>query len=950
MKHRNTNRRPSVKPLAPILLTAALVLSGCAQNPPPGGAPPDAAGTATIEVRKSPNDSRAYRYLTLPNKLRVLLVSDPQTEKSAAALSVYRGSFHEPENRPGLAHFLEHMLFIQTRTFPEIDGFQHYVSGNGGSSNAYTALDHTNYFFDIRPQAFPQALRRFAHFFIDPVLSPEYSAREKNAVHSEYQLQLKDDGWRGYMVSKQVLNPEHPGSKFTIGSLDTLAGDIHEDLVDFFNSHYSADQMGLVVLSAEPLDELEALVTPMFNPIQNNNIGPDHPTVPMYTEQELPARVEIQALKTGTRLTYNFPIPNTRPHYRKKPELYFSNLIGHEGSGSLYQLLNARGWIESLGSSVSNLDRNSSVLAVSLELTQQGKQNIERITDLLFQYIDLIKSTPPRESLYREQAVVAELGFRFQEKSNPMGFVYQMAPRIDQFEPADLLAAPYLMEEFDPHLIREYLSYLREDNLLLEITSDDIEGQQTEPWFQVPYNLQRQTAGRRQTPTDALHLPPENPYLPENLELRAADTLPIRKEIDQPGISLWMDNDLSFRTPRANLYLELAVDGGFVSAEERAMARLYRLLVSDALSEETYPAYLAGLSYTLGVPDSGFEVSISGYQDKQLTLLAKVLDALLNTDIDPAKFDKYKASLIRDWNNSLKDKPFTQAFGALSDVLRSGRWPRPMLVEALQPVTVESLRSWRGQRLAAISVQGLLHGSITADDAQQLSRLLSSSLPIKAHGLTRPVVADINEALRLKLPVEHNDAAMVLHVQDPDDSFDSRAISSLGAQILHNAYFLQLRTEQQLGYVVSVSNRPIVKRGGISFVVQSPVESAAGLEKATAVFMDNFIESWPEVGEAEFNQQKLGLINRLLQTPKNLNERSGRYWSDLQREYLSFDSREQVAARVEQLTREDMAGFFAQVRNKLDKQRLLIFTQGKFADVPQGGTLLSQAAELKTPG
>ena len=85
-------------------------------------------------------------------------------------------------------------------------------------------------------------------------------------------MQIKDDGWRGYMVGKQALNPAHPGAKFTIGSLDTLAGDIHEDLINFFDTQYSADQMGLVVISDRTLDAMEALIRPLFgkNPRQRH--------------------------------------------------------------------------------------------------------------------------------------------------------------------------------------------------------------------------------------------------------------------------------------------------------------------------------------------------------------------------------------------------------------------------------------------------------------------------------------------------------------------------------------------------------------------------------------------------------------------------------------------------------------------------------------------------------
>ena len=241
--------RPQIK----LLLWAAigtLSLAGCAaQKPDDALATPDAG---PVSVRKSANDDRSYRYLELPNRLRVLLVSDPATEKAAAAMAVFRGSQHEPAERQGLAHFLEHMLFIQTHTYPEIDGFQTMVRANGGSSNAYTALDHTNYFFDVRPAAFDEALDRFAHFFIDPVLSPEYAAREKNAVHSEYQMQSRDDGWRGHMVGKQLVNPAHPASRFTIGSLETLDGDIHEDLLQFFEAALfgRSDGIGRIVGSA----------------------------------------------------------------------------------------------------------------------------------------------------------------------------------------------------------------------------------------------------------------------------------------------------------------------------------------------------------------------------------------------------------------------------------------------------------------------------------------------------------------------------------------------------------------------------------------------------------------------------------------------------------------------------------------------------------------------------
>ena len=64
-------------------------------------------------VHKGASDPRVYKFIELPaNRLPCLLISDPDTEKSAAALDVRTGSLADPVELPGLAHFCEHMLFL----------------------------------------------------------------------------------------------------------------------------------------------------------------------------------------------------------------------------------------------------------------------------------------------------------------------------------------------------------------------------------------------------------------------------------------------------------------------------------------------------------------------------------------------------------------------------------------------------------------------------------------------------------------------------------------------------------------------------------------------------------------------------------------------------------------------------------------------------------------------
>jgi insulysin len=66
-------------------------------------------------IEKGELDNRSYRLIKLvDNKLEVLLVHDPTTEKSSAAMDVHVGSLSDPKDFPGLAHALEHCLFLGT--------------------------------------------------------------------------------------------------------------------------------------------------------------------------------------------------------------------------------------------------------------------------------------------------------------------------------------------------------------------------------------------------------------------------------------------------------------------------------------------------------------------------------------------------------------------------------------------------------------------------------------------------------------------------------------------------------------------------------------------------------------------------------------------------------------------------------------------------------------------
>lgn len=165
-------------------------------------------------ITKSQQDNRDYRGLQLSNGLKVLLISDPSTDKSAAAMTVDVGHMSDPDNVPGLAHFCEHMLFLGTKKYPNENAYSTYLTENGGTSNASTYADNTKYYFDVAHDKLDGALDRFAQFFIAPLFTDSATDREINAVNSEHEKNLAIDVWRIRQVNKALADQTHPFSKF----------------------------------------------------------------------------------------------------------------------------------------------------------------------------------------------------------------------------------------------------------------------------------------------------------------------------------------------------------------------------------------------------------------------------------------------------------------------------------------------------------------------------------------------------------------------------------------------------------------------------------------------------------------------------------------------------------------------------------------------------------------
>jgi len=882
--------------------------------------------TAEQSIARGELDPREYRYLELPNRMRVLLISDPATDKAAASLHVRAGSGDDPLHRQGLAHFLEHMLFLGTAKYPDPGEYQAFINAHGGSHNAYTSIDHTNYFFDIDPDSLEPALDRFSQFFTAPLFNREYVDREMNAVDSEYNLGLKDDNRREYDVFREIVNPEHPLATLAVGNLQTLSGgttDIREDLLKFYDAHYSSNLMTLVVLGPQRLDELADIVESRFAAVSDRDLEARVSAPPIFLPGSLPREVRIRPEKDLRELSLLFPVPSARGDYRGKPLEYIGNLLGHEGPGSLLSVLKARGWAEGVGAGAGLDIYGEDAFQVSIQLTEEGVQHADEIVGLVFAAVDQLRQRGIEKWRFEEQGRLGELAFRFREKGSPTGAVIGAANALQEYPVADVLRGPYVFADFDAGLLQRYLDYLRPENVLVTLTHKSVATDRQSQWYAAPYSVRALdptalAAGADTALVAQLALPEPNDFIPRDVSIKALasdETVPRALALES-DYRLWHLQDPEFPAPKASIYFRVLSPAATATARDAALAELHARLVADELNEFAYPATLAGLQYGVAPTNRGIGVQIAGYDDRQIVLLEKILRSLRHTRFPADRFDSLKTELMRGWSNARKERPFVQLIGAMDSALVARHWSDAEMLEAIRDQGPAELETYLEHFYDGAALEVLVHGNFVPQEAQRIGGIIRTALHGSGPKGVEVPSFDIAALQAGVLPalgyeVDHPDSAAVVYIQGSAADYGERALMGLSAQIISADFFNELRTEKQLGYVVFAQSRPLYRVPGLMLTVQSPNTGAMPLAGAIDDFLQHYREQISSLSDADFERHRAALVERLMESPKTLGEKSGRLWSDLMIGATDFDDRARVAAEVERISRTQWTDYFS---------------------------------------
>lgn len=875
------------------------------------------------EINRSPNDDREYGVVRLDNGLNVIVVSDANADKAGVALNVYVGSMQNPDTQLGLAHYLEHMLFLGTEKYPDPDEYSEFMSRHGGMHNAYTADDHTNYMFQINNDRLDEALDRFSDFFKAPIFDPEYSQKEVNAVDSEWSMRRAADGFILFKLNNITLNPEHPIARFRIGNNESL-GDkedsiLYDEMLEFYQRYYSANIMTAAIVGNYSVAELEDKARQYFADIPNKDVEVPEISTPAVTENERNLQIFYKPQMEFRILQIDFTIDNNQQAFATKPNELIAYMINSEMPGTPGAYLREMEWADSLSAyGQPNAYGNAGRFLIQVELTESGHENREKIAGVIFNYLQTLRTEGISEAYFEEVGTVLSNRFEFLQRSDAFNYATQLSAAMQHYPLTHVIDAPYILEEYSPEAINSVLEQLSPNNARVWFISPDENVDKQLHYFAGEYRtaeLNSDIVSEWQQLAEGVevNMPSVNTLLPENLTVKPVESTTPQQVVNQGGVSAWLKRSERFAEPRANVSLQLYQNHSELSLKEQ-MARQVAVdafnIAEQALARE---ASIADVSFSLSA-GNGLTLTLAGFSDKQPLLAERVLRSFAEYTPGNSRLEQVKSRIRRDIENQALQFPVQQLspiFGSL--VYKPGFNPEARLA-ALSEVTLSDVTAIRDAMLENVLIRALVVGNYDQEGVQALVDTVAEVVsvnPAVQYSQPDAVQPRGGETVIFNRDVMPEDVALMDAYLVPDDSVQARAEANLLAELLHTPFFNELRTEKQLGYAVGATVMGVLDYPGIAFYIQSSVAAPESLGEHFASFRQGFEAQLDELNDESFEEARQGLLTTLQEQPQNLSEEAARVRQDWRRENYSFDSRERMIEAVERLTKANIIRFYA---------------------------------------
>ncbi|MES2211946.1 MAG: insulinase family protein [Pseudomonadota bacterium] len=905
-------------------------------------------------IEKSTTDDRVFLYSCLDNGLSLLVVEDPQADKMAAAMTVAAGSYQEPDDVPGLAHFCEHMLFLGTEPYPEPNGFMQFVETNGGRFNAMTRPEQTVYYFDVKTEHFDEAMARFSAFFDSPLFDARYVDKERHAVDSEFQGKLMSDGFRAMDAVGELYNPAHPASRFRAGNLTTLGGyapeALREKLVAFHQKYYQPQAFYLVVVTPQNGAALKAQLEQRFSslPADPNWVKPEISAPPILADS-LGKHIHVQAVSATPNLYLEYLVTHKN---RLQDELqlnFLMQLLGREAPGTLTDSLYTEQLVTRLSVGRSRIDDHHDSVEIELALTEHGLAELARVRSLIAAHIARLPSDWQDAAGWDQWQNYQDRLWLYSDNPDALDLALSLSLKLTEFPVQRVLRGGLSLapEQFNEAKARAYWAQLVPSNLqeilMTRAGTFDREAKYTHTAYQVSPLL----------PLAPLAEPEHHSKLqlkaPKDFRVVFDAQMKEPKRLLGDSSESWWFFDATLKKPEVLSFVSMNSPLFFDSPRHLMMAELWMNLMSlenyilrDALSWNQS-------DYSVSMDLQGISLETHGFRDQHDATVALILERLLSVSPTEERFASAKQEMLYRLRHWYLRRPSDLARNALSVALTQPSWDVPVLVDALSDITREDWLAFRDQMRPQLQARIFVTGNVTEQQTSDwIKDWVSVIKPIKSsEGAARKLLL-LSQSASYRMPPHPNAKTNLLlaYLQGPDNSLETMLNMELMAMVMHPVFYDALRTQKQLAYHLYIQLFPYFSWPALMFYIDSPQATSDELWREVHGFYDTEMARLSQMTMADWEPYRAALSHQLSQPATTLSETASRFWGEIQTGRLDFDRKKRAATQLAQWTPDSMATLLRQWGPQSAHQWMVITSAHQH--VLPGLTEIAQVDALKS--
>jgi insulysin len=886
-------------------------------------------------ITKPQFDLRNYIGGNLINNIKYIIITDTTLDKTHITVNIKAGSYNEPTNYDGLAHFLEHMLFMGSEKYPEETFFMDKIAKYSGYHNAYTEPTETCYYLGFSHEGFNEIIDIFSRFFIDPLFLKDSIDREMNSVNNEHLKNINDDNW---IFIQFIRNISSNKNIFATGNLETLnKTDIREKMIEFYNKYYISQNITICVASNIESNNIINILNNTFGTIKEQNNNEWKNTGIIFKEKG--SNYYLKSIRDINRLVFIWEIPEQidSGQYKTKEFIILGHILTINTENSLKFYLKNNGLINNIYSHVAS----EGYFEIYFDLTSYGIKNIDKIEILLNTYLELIYKLDFVEIITYFNKLNL-INFNFLNKVDTLDLCIHLASNLHYYTVNDTYIGSTVIEIINNnHYINIYKKYIRPNNQIkilinqhYNIKNNKI--QKIDHYNSIYSKIELDNFKFDEKYFNKLKtIDLTNEYIGiKPIVIKGLDKYEIPTKVSQ---EYWYGGISKFNEPIIYFTFNITNNMYYNKPNNYLLTIISCTILNYLLSIKFYTAFKIGYSVSFHPSTNLSSIIISGNclndQIKFNYFIEELVDFIKNIKSNIKILSKYYINSIisiieKSIRNNMYSNPVEYSDYIIMLLTNPNEFPNEILLEEIKNINITIIIDYIEKLFTMKSnLTTIFYGSLNKFINTKILNLFNNQIKvdlpkIKPFWLCDDDICPINnKTLIIDHPDKNQKSSCVIFYYNVGIFIPkNNLLLYMIINILADKFFDELRTKQQLGYLVSMDSSNIMNNYALTQRIQSD-KSINEIINSLESFNKNMLTFIKKSKMLEYKKRIRDIINS---KDNNTYECFLRYSSEILNRNFLFNRKDLLIKYIDSITFNDLEQFIKKIMNEKNCIKIII--------------------------